>query len=145
MSIPHPELQAQLKAAAQAVAPDLELTFRAMFGGAGVYAYGQMFASLSGVGLALKLSAETQTEFLKVEGAKRLQYDPSMPPSKQYILVPSSYLSKPKTLGKWVKASLEYVSTLPEKKRSALPQKSSALAQKKRSALPQKEPKKKRR
>jgi TfoX/Sxy family transcriptional regulator of competence genes len=141
MNIPYPEFQAQLKAAAKEVAPSLELGFKAMFGGAGAYAYGQIFASLSDVGLALKLSPEVQAELLKVEGAKRLQYEPNMPPSKQYIVVPASQL-KPKALGKWLKQSLEYTSTLPEKKRSpALPEKkrSPALPEKKRSpALPEK-------
>ena len=39
-NVPFPELQDTLTAAAHLVAPDKELSFRAMFGGAGVYVDG---------------------------------------------------------------------------------------------------------
>lgn len=115
MKIPHPQLQAALQKAVEAVTPNLKISFRAMFGGAGAYAYGQYFASLSDVGLALKLPSEAQAELLKMPGAKRLQYDDSMPPSKQYIVVPETTLHNPERLGVWVTKSLAYVSTLPAK------------------------------
>jgi TfoX/Sxy family transcriptional regulator of competence genes len=46
-------LQAIMEAASP---PDLELGFRSMFGGIMGYAAGQAFASLSNVGLALKMT-----------------------------------------------------------------------------------------
>ncbi len=117
MPIPHPQLQIQLNNAAKEVSPEFEVRFRAMFGGAGAYAYEQMFASLSNVGLALKLPAQAQEELLEVRGAKRLQYDDSMSPSKQYIVVPDNICADTKQLGVWVGKSLEYVSSLSPKKR----------------------------
>lgn len=117
MTIPHPELQAQLIAGTKEAAPELELRFRAMFGGAGAYAFEQMFASLSDVGLALKLAPEAQEKLLKLEGAKRLQYDDSMPPSKSSIVVPPKVCADAKQLAVWVGESLEYVSKLPAKKK----------------------------
>lgn len=116
MAVPHPKLQAQLTAATKELAPGLELRFRAMFGGAGVYAYEQMFASLSDVGLALKLAPEVQERLLKLEGAKRLQYDDSMPPSKVYVVVPPQVCAEAGQLAEWVGESLEYISKLPAKK-----------------------------
>lgn len=117
MKIPHPQLQAQLLAAVETVAPGLEIRFRAMFGGAMGYAYEQAFASLSDQGLALKLEATIQEELLQLPGAKRLQYEPSMPPSKTYIVVAPAVCADAEAFGVWVGKSLEFVSKLPPKKK----------------------------
>jgi TfoX/Sxy family transcriptional regulator of competence genes len=63
-------LQAILEKAAP---PDLPLTFRPMFGGIMGYADGKVFASLSDVGLALKLGGEAHGALLALPGAKPLQ------------------------------------------------------------------------
>ena len=112
-NIPFPELQDTLSAAAQIVAPDKELTFRAMFGGAGVYVEGIIMATLSNVGIGLKLSPPDQEQLLKLDGAKRLQHDESMPPSKQYIQPPKAFESNPDEIAHWVKRSIDFVMTLP--------------------------------
>jgi len=96
-------LQAQLEAAV----PDIALTFRAMFGGILAYADGKPVASLSDVGLALKLVAEHQEALLKSKGAKRLQYEPDQPPSKSYIIVPPSLMRDTDRLHDWVLKSVE--------------------------------------
>ena len=88
-----------------AAAPELELLFRPMFGGIGVYARGRMFCSLSDIGLALKLAGDEHAALLKVRGAKRLQYDAAMPPSKSYVVVPASMLKKRKLLALWISRS----------------------------------------
>lgn len=116
MNTPHPEMQEQLTRAVLEVAPELSIRFRAMFGGAGAYAYGQIFASLSNIGLALKLPADAQNKLLAEPGAKRLQYEPDSPPSKHYIVVPEAIRQDSKRFGKWVEQSLAYVATLPKKK-----------------------------
>ncbi len=91
-------LQAQLEAAV----PDLALTFRPMFGGILAYADGKPLASLSNVGLALKLSPKDQEELLRVKGAVRLRYDPDAPPSKTYIVVPPSLMKDARRFHDWV-------------------------------------------
>jgi TfoX/Sxy family transcriptional regulator of competence genes len=96
-------LQAELAAAV----PDVALTFRAMFGGILAYADGKPVASLSNVGLALKLSTDDQEALLKVKGAKRLQYEPDQPPSKTYIVVPPSVLKDRRRFHDWVLKSVE--------------------------------------
>jgi TfoX/Sxy family transcriptional regulator of competence genes len=96
-------LQAQLEAAV----PDVALTFRPMFGGILAYADGKPVASLSNVGLALKLAAEDQEALLKVKGAKRLQYEPDQPPSKSYIVVPLSLMKDARRFHDWVLKSID--------------------------------------
>ena len=46
--------------AAEALPPEIEMTFRSMFGGMGASVQGRMFASLSNIGLALKLPETMQ-------------------------------------------------------------------------------------
>ncbi len=92
-------LQAILEKAAP---PDMELAFRPMFGGIMGYATGKVFASLSDVGLALKLSGESRDVLLTVQGSKPLQYEPDQPPSKSYVVVPESMLSDFDGLRNWI-------------------------------------------
>ena len=97
-------LQAVLEAAAP---PDLELRFKAMFGGIMAYAEEKPFASLSDVGLAFKLSGEAHAALLAVDGAKPLQYDASQPVSKTYVLVPNGMLGDKDALRGWVVRTLK--------------------------------------
>jgi TfoX/Sxy family transcriptional regulator of competence genes len=100
-------LQAICQAAA---APDLD--FRPRFGGIMGYAAGKVFASLSDVGLALKLSGADREALLATPGAKPLRYEPDQPPSKSYVVAPEAMLSDPDQLRLWIGRS---VSGLPAK------------------------------
>ncbi len=113
------QLQNFLSKAAESLGIDSDLTFRPMFGGITGYYQGRVFASLSNVGLGLKLPAAAQNELLQLEGAKRLQYEPDSPPSKQSIVVPNTMLDQTAELAKWVKLSTDYVLTLPAPKSKA--------------------------
>ncbi len=86
----------------KAAPPDLELAFRPMFGGIMGYAAGKVFASLSDMGLALKLSGDDRAALLAVGGAKPLQYEPDQPPSKSYVVVPEGMLTQPEDLRTWI-------------------------------------------
>lgn len=110
------QLQNALSNAAESLGIDSNLTFRPMFGGITGYYQGRVFASLSNVGLGLKLPADAQDELLQLEGAKRLQYEPDSPPSKQSIVVPNDLLDQTDALAQWVKLSTDYVSSLPAPK-----------------------------
>lgn len=101
-------------ACADALGPE-GLTFRPMFGGIMAYAEGRPFASLSNVGLALKLAPADQSAFLELPGAKRLQYEPTSPPSKSYVVVPDPLVDDPDALEPWARRSAEFVQTLPHK------------------------------
>jgi TfoX/Sxy family transcriptional regulator of competence genes len=107
------ELQKVIESAAP---PDPELLFRPMFGGIGVYAGGRMFCSLSDVGLALKLTGADHEELLKTRGAKALQYEPSMPPSKTYVVVPGAMLKDRKLLRAWLVRSAAAARLAPARK-----------------------------
>jgi TfoX/Sxy family transcriptional regulator of competence genes len=88
-----------------AAPPDLDLAFRQMFGGIMGYADGKAFASLSDVGLALKLSGADREELLAVPGAKPLQYEPDQPPSRSYVVAPEAMLSDRDGLRSWIARS----------------------------------------
>ncbi len=92
-------LQAALVAAAP---PELDLAFRPMFGGVMAYAGGAPFASLSNVGLGLKLVGAEHAAALQMEGAVPLRYAPDDPPSKSYVVVPRTILEDPQALRLWV-------------------------------------------
>ncbi|WP_174301718.1 TfoX/Sxy family protein [Caulobacter sp. S45] len=85
-----------------AAPPDLELAFRPMFGGIMGYAAGKVFASLSDMGLALKLVGDDRAALLAMAGAKPLQYEPDQPPSKSYVVVPEAMLSTSEPLRTWI-------------------------------------------
>lgn len=85
-----------------AAPPDLELAFKPMFGGIMGYAEGKVFASLSDVGLALKLAGADREDLLAIAGSKPLQYEPDQPPSKSYVVVPEAMLSDGASLRTWI-------------------------------------------
>ena len=107
-------MENQLVAAAESFA--LELEFKPMFGGICAYVESRIFASLSNVGFALKLSPAAQTELLKLEEAKRLQYETDSTPSKQYIVVPPEVWADKRDLAVWLKQSLDFVTAQPAPK-----------------------------
>ena len=114
--VPSEELQNKLSAAAETLNLDMDLSFKAMFGGVSGYIQGRIFASLSNIGLALKLSDEDQILLLQEAEAKRLRYEPDAPESKQYIVVPSASRDNNEVLTVWVKRSVDFVLSLPAPK-----------------------------
>ena len=101
-------LQEALENAAEEFSPPLELRFKPMFGGAGVYGGAKMFASLSHAGLALKLASPDRAEALKIEGAKPLQYSDDAPVSKTYVVFPDEIVNDSAQLAKWLEKSLAF-------------------------------------
>lgn len=95
-------LQAIMEAASP---PDLELAFRPMFGGIFGYADGKAFASLSNVGLALKMTGADHEALSAVPEVMPLRYEPDDPPSKTYLLLPDAILSDPDSLRSWIARS----------------------------------------
>ena len=109
-------LQAVMEAASP---PDLELAFRPMFGGIFGYADGKAFASLSNVGLALKMTGADHVALSAVPDVKPLRYEPDDPPSKTYLLLPEAVLSDADSLRSWIArsaAGLKPKTTKPRKK-----------------------------
>ncbi len=105
---PNPELEGlrvQLEAAEaapEAAALPAPLTFKPMFGGILAYVDGKPVASLSNIGLALKLAPADQDALLALPGAKRLRYEPDAPESKTYVVVPPELCADPSQLAEWL-------------------------------------------
>jgi TfoX/Sxy family transcriptional regulator of competence genes len=104
------------KAMVAAMPPDVDWRFKPMFGGIGVYANDRMCVSLSDVGLAVKLTGNEHAALLKVKGAKVLQYEPSSPPSKTYVVVPGAMLADRKSLNHWLSICAQQAAQAPVKK-----------------------------
>ncbi|MEJ0025100.1 MAG: TfoX/Sxy family protein [Rhizomicrobium sp.] len=114
--MPH-DPRALQKAMEAALPAHVDWRFKPMFGGIGVYADDKMCVSLSDIGLAVKLAPAEQDALLKLKGARRLQYEPSAPPSKTYIVVPDAMLSDRKALGHWLSVSAAHAAASPAAKR----------------------------
>ena len=97
---------ADLKTRMLAAAPDIELSFRAMFGGIMAYAAGTPFASLSNVGLGLKLAPAGFERALALPGAVPLRYEPDAPPSKTYVVLPPAIVADDEALRGWIGTSV---------------------------------------
>ena len=97
--------------------PDLELAFRPMFGGIMGYAAGQVFASLSNVGLALKMTGADHAALRALPGVTPLRYEPGDPPSKTYLLLPPAMLADPDSLRSWLARSAADLKPKPKKPR----------------------------
>ena len=105
------KLEKTLQDAILEVEPQTILTYKHMFGGAGFYADGQIFAAWFGNDtLALKLSDADGEALLQVDGAKKGMMG-------QYVEVPAQWLDKPDELTVWVEKSLKHVASLPKKKK----------------------------
>ncbi len=104
---------ADLQARMLAAAPDIELSFRRMFGGIMGYAAEVVFASLSDVGLALKLSGAEHARALALPGAKPLQYEPDAPVSKSYVVLPADVVADSNLLHEWIVTSVNNLKSKP--------------------------------
>ncbi len=105
------EMEMALGEALAGVKPDAHLSWKAMFGGAGYYVDGVMFAAWFGAGLALKLAEADRAELLKVAGAVQSQ-------SAQYIEVPPAFLDDQHLMESWIERSVDFVNAPKKKKRS---------------------------
>ncbi|NKB48740.1 MAG: hypothetical protein GKS02_05165 [Alphaproteobacteria bacterium] len=94
-------------------AADIEA--RHFFSGAAAYADGRIFASLTPVGLALKLS-EADRAALQHLGATPLQYFPKAPIKKDYLVLPDAIADDANARDGWIEKSVAYVLTLPKPK-----------------------------
>ncbi len=77
------------------------------FSGAAAYTAGQIFMSLTPVGLAIKLS-ENDIKLLFDQGAKPLKYFPKSPIKKDYAVLPRHIKDDRKVLKNWVLKSIQF-------------------------------------
>lgn len=99
--------QALIEAAADRLPPGLDLEFRRMFGGIGVFTRGRMCALVSSTGeIALKLDEDARHEMLQIPGAHPWEI------SVQYCVLPEPLLAA-EPLSGWLARSTAYAQTLP--------------------------------
>ncbi len=94
---------------------DASVECKHFFNGAALYVDGKICASLTPVGLALKLSEETREKLFSAEQAVPLRYFPKAPIKKDYALFPAGVSRKPKTVGKLLRESIETCSSQDER------------------------------
>lgn len=92
------------------VDPTIHFTWKRMFGGAGYYVNGKLFASwYRDEQLAMKFATADHAALLEIEGAAMA--------NKQAVDVPEAILTDGTALAAWVAKSIDYVASLPEKKK----------------------------
>lgn len=77
-----------LKASLEPQVPGL--TYRAIFGGFGVYAHGNIVAGITDQGVAVKATLADEAAVRGLPNARPWQWDPHGPVSKQYVVVTES-------------------------------------------------------
>src|SRR5689334_4346972 len=104
------DMAAVLREALSSVQPDAILTHKPMFGGAGFWVNGVIFAAWFGAGLELKLPDAERTALLQQPGT-------SVAMSPAYIEMPRTLWDDPEFLHPWVEKSVAFVLKPPKKKR----------------------------
>lgn len=99
------DLRDLLAATAPEAGLDATLTCKHFFSGAAAYFDGRIFASLTPVGLALKLP-EPARDQLRELGAGSLRYFPNGPIKKDYVVVPEGLANDASALSPWIARSI---------------------------------------
>jgi TfoX/Sxy family transcriptional regulator of competence genes len=97
---------------------DVTLSCKHFFSGAAVYANGQICASLTPAGFAIKLPKESRDTLLKHRGATPLRYFADGPLKKEYVVLPTALIVDPSSLRGWLEISVAYVLRSPNRLRS---------------------------
>ncbi|MAU12621.1 MAG: hypothetical protein CL607_22560 [Anaerolineaceae bacterium] len=96
------DLEVVLRVALSQVAPDAVLMTKRMFGGAGFFVYGKIFAAwFRNDRLSLKLSEIDREYLLSLD-------DTAQSMMSAYIDVPTAWLTDPDALAPWLERSLAY-------------------------------------
>jgi TfoX/Sxy family transcriptional regulator of competence genes len=96
-----------LSALLEGLGPPETIACMHFFGGAAAYAQGNIFMTLTPVGLALKLP-EASRERLITLGAQPLRYFPTGPIKKDYVVVPEHLAHDRAALTPWIKESIGF-------------------------------------
>ncbi len=105
------DMRDALQEAILQIDPQIHLTSKQMFGGAGFWADGVIFAAWFGNTLALKLDEPDRAELLEFSGARTSDY------MKAYIETPPDFQASDDLLIPWVEKSLTYIRRSKKKSR----------------------------
>ena len=91
---------------------NIDFECKHFFSGAGVYANGKIYITLTPAGLAMKLPEKHRNKLLKNKNGKPLHYFPGSPIKKEYVVFSKEIKNDFRKLRNWIKISIEYVNSL---------------------------------
>ena len=91
-----------------------DIACKRFFGGAAAYIDGQIFMTLSPVGLALKLPAQ-QRDLLLTQDATPLRYFPKAPIKKEYVVLPETMARDDDAMAPLMESSVAFVLAKPRR------------------------------
>lgn len=92
--------------------PEVDLYFRPMFGGLGIYVRERIFSIVMSEGLAIKFPPDVQAQLrAQVPDVKHLSW------TQQYLIVPPYIYDDEAQLGEWLQLSIDYVLSQPLKRK----------------------------
>ncbi len=94
---------------------DPDVAERKVFGYPALFVNGNMFASLFGDSLIIRLSDTDRVTFLAEQAAKIFEPTPGRA-MKEYAVIPSKLYRDTSVLNEWLSRSLNYARSLPPKK-----------------------------
>jgi TfoX/Sxy family transcriptional regulator of competence genes len=111
-------LSALVGGAVPRTARGVQLQCKHFFSGAALYANGKICASLTPVGLAVKLPERSRTRLVRTRRARPLRYFPAGPIKKEYVALSRAILDNPLQVRRWLTGSIAYVTghSVPMKK-----------------------------
>lgn len=80
------------------------------FGGGAAYVKGNIFMTLTKVGLALKLSEEDLTDIIEI-GGMELRYFPNGHIKRKYSIIPENIILNSTNFHTWIRKSIDFVAT----------------------------------
>ena len=87
----------------------VQLQCKHFFSGAALYVNGKICASLTPVGLALKLPEPSRARLVSTRRGRPLRYFPAGPIKKEYVALSRAMLANPLQLRRWLTGSIQYV------------------------------------
>ena len=93
--------------------PEVDLSFRRMFGGLGMYVRGRICAIVTNEGLGFKLDEYAQGELRGIwPEAQNISW------TAKYLIAPPDVVADPALLTDWIQRCVDYVLSVPPKKRN---------------------------
>lgn len=86
----------------------VDLECKHFFSGAALYANGNICATLTPVGLGLKLPVDSRKELMDAADGNELRHFEQAPIKKEYVAISQALLNDPKRLNKLILQSIEH-------------------------------------
>ena len=108
-------LEAQTESFHQALPVDSRIVRRKMFGSPGAFVGGNLFASLHGKTVVVRLPNAARAELLAEPNAKLFEPMAGRP-MREYVVLPAELVENQIELRHWLEQAFDYANGMPEKK-----------------------------